>query len=238
MTKEDMVLAREIAYNLSIPIEFGPEEELGDIEDDLVIDVIAGVDVPVEVFHGITKMVVVPNKGNFVVKIPFNGYHCEEESYIEDEDRYEYVNCFRPYLNANDEDGWDYCRDELNKYRAAVKAGFGDIIAEVGFVGYYSDCPIYWQEKVIPYEVGHSRFHPSADSLSKSHNVKFRYKSCTEDWRAMVIETYGIDYWESFVDWVDETGLEILEDMHTGNFGYRMDGRPVLFDISGWRDDF
>lgn len=82
-------------------------------------------------------------------------------------------------------------------------------------------------------------FHPtpSENSLTRAKNLDSDYRYCDMDWRAMVIELYGEDFLRSFIDWYrNDNSNHILDDMHGGNYGYRMDGAPIILDCAGFRD--
>lgn len=230
MTTEDRIMAIKIASACNVPCDFGVDEE--DNYNDWDFRVIDEED-NYDFFNGVSKLVIVPDEFSFVVKIPFNGhYEWDEES---EEEK------FYSFENACDEAPDDYCMDEYNKYLSLKKAGFADIAAETTIICNIDGRNFYAQEKVLSYYEGKTRSHPSKESYEKATSLERKYQvGFTDDWVAAVIETYGEEFWKKFLDWNESqcSRDSVLTDMHTGNYGYRMDGRPVIFDISGWRDNF
>lgn len=188
--------------------------------------------------NGITKAVIIPNEFNFVVKIPFNcikyyEWNEEDQEYTDDE----YFEMFR-YADAPDQT--DYCWDELIKINKAYDAGFGDLFPATAFVKEEKNgTRCYIQEKVRTFS--EVRFKGGAPVVSEKSRTTARsmdnyYCTCDVEWRAAVVEFYGEAFWKSFVDWDSINCIGILTDMHSNNYGYTMDGRPIILDVSGYRE--
>ena len=236
-SKEIIEQARAIAEQLYVPEKFGCDQNCEfdsyDLHDQLTR-------LKMGSFHiekGITKAVIIFDSLPYVIKIPFNGmWNCE---YDYDEETGEYIECdayFIYFSHARALDISDYCWNELDKVIMAHDCGYGCFLPDTAVVYENNGQRFYIQEKVRPaYE--HS-FTPttSKDSRDRAASLTDEYRICNEDWRAAAIESYGEAILVSFIDWNDAGALGYLDDMHSGNYGYRFDGTPVLFDVSGFRD--
>lgn len=235
----DMMTARRIAENIHIPSDFGLDGESNEIFEfgNFTFDLKDFGDFRVD--NGISKAVIIFDDLPFVVKVPLRGTYYREEFYNEEADEYEYSDeyNFNEYRGACDYDYSDYCFDELQKTQLVIEAGFGKIVPEMEWVCFKDGSSVYVQEKVLPFSTGKNKYsNPTADSVQKAKDMDDKYGYCALDWRASVIDFYGEDFWKSFVDWERDNDYDILSDMHSGNYGYRLDGTPVIFDIAGYRD--
>lgn len=189
-----------------------------------------------EVANGATKGVLIFDDLPFVIKFPFLGMRY----YDYDKEDQGYDDCYyvEEFKGADCEEHNNYCQCELERADAMVEAGFGEFVAKtellyVNEFGY----KFYIQEKVRTYgDCYDPKTQPSEESRRKSASMDRSYKYCSEDWRAFVIDTYGEEKWMKFVDWTRLKDISLFNDMHSGNFGYRYDGTPVLLDISGFND--
>lgn len=239
-TKTDFLYAEKIIDGLNIPAHFGVDgsEDEFDGWNDLdaqVRDINIG-DFTID--NGISKAVIVPADFNFVVKIPFNGikyYEWDDEA-----DEYSGDEYFEFFCHAEAPDQSDYCWDEQIKIEKACDAGFGDLFPETAFVKEHDGTRCYIQEKVRTFKQAMQCGRVptvSENSRTKAKDMDSYYSSCSWEWRAAVIEFYGEEYWKSFVNWDSINCIGILTDMHINNYGYNMDGRPVILDVSGFRED-
>lgn len=237
-SKEIIEQARAIAEQLYVPEKFGCDQD-SEFDSRDLYDQLARLNMgSFHIENGITKAVIIFDSLPYVIKIPFNGMW--EYDYDYDEENDEYIECdanFIYFSNAHALDTSDYCWDELDKITAAYDYGYGCFFPEAAVV--YEDNKgfrFYIQEKVRP--ACERNFTPttSKESYDKAANLAIGYRICSEDWRAAAIENYGESILISFIDWNDVGARGYLEDMHSGNYGYRFDGTPVLFDVSGFRD--
>ena len=234
-SEKDILTARKIAQSIKVPHEFGREEYDGyfDLEpfyeqvEDLTKDY-----GDCYLHYGISKLVFIFDNLPFVIKVPFNGYwYSYEDPDTRQEERY-----FEPFeCECNDSYG-DYCAIETEVIQDAQHFGFGAIMADEMCIGDYNFHPFYIQEKVKSARVEIPRT-PSEDSLKKAKELDNLYQICADVWRALAIESYGEIFWKRFIEWADTHATGILEDMHSGNYGYRYDGTPVMFDVSGFNED-
>ena len=115
---------------------------------------------------------------------------------------------------------------------AMKEEGFGELASEMECIGTYGDHSFYIQEKVQPFD--YSDIEGTEESLKKARSMKGRYYCGNSEWRAVVIDNYGEEFWMRFIDWAEGRSLAFLRDMHSGNIGYRFDGTPVILDLAGF----
>ena len=238
LTFEDFDVATGIVKQLNIPERFGYNidddhfysEELQEQLDKINI-------CPCCIDSGITKAVIIPDNYNFVIKIPFNGYWYYS---FKDEDDDEGEETFESFYRAEAPDNTDYCWDELIKILDAQEAGFGELFPQTALLFEQSGMRFYIQEKVRTSRQFKST--PSAESMERASTIDNKFKKCDQTWRATVFDVYGEGYWKSFINWDYNNTLQndtssMLSDMHRGNYGYNMEGAPVILDVAGYRED-
>lgn len=221
---EDIERARRIVSTLTLPERFGEDDTITyDIErqlDDVV-------DEDFFVASGVSKAVIVVDSLPFVIKIPFNGYWDFD---YEDEDG---SPAFYEFTGASEYRPDDYCEYELEKTESLKDSGYGVFVPDMEYLCDADGYAVYIQMKVQPlYEV-RSTMKPSRESLAKAKNYSLSF---IKEWIALAIDFYGEEFWNSFIQWATENEPDVLTDMHTANYGLDFDGRPVLFDISGFRN--
>lgn len=230
-TRWDIDTAIEIVKNINLPWDLGCDEDgyfYTDTIEDQLIDCGYKSD-DFNISYGISKAVIIFKDLSFVIKIPFHGkwydaWDSEYEEYYSDFDRFE---C------ANSTNGDDYCEAEVNAIDLMIHFGFEEIVAYEICLGEFNGTVFYIQEKVKDSHTS-NHYKPSEDSLTRAREIGIDYEYCDADWRACVIELYGETYWTSFVNWAINGHNYILNDMHSGNYGYDYEGKPVLFDVSGY----
>ena len=62
------------------------------------------------------------------------------------------------------------------------------------------------------------------------------HKFGNDEWRAAIVECYGEEFWANFIEWDKVNDMDMLTDMRYDNYGYDMSGRPIILDVSGFRD--
>ena len=232
---EDVARALVYISSLSIPEQFGIEDdncedEVNDTER-LIIQLFDAGCKKFNVFHGVSKAVIVVEDLPFVIKIPYNGmwypdYDAGEGVYFAD---FIYATLNRPD---------DYCWREMCDAQKIKEAGFGALVPAMMDIGEYGGRRFYLQEKVIPFddEEAPERY-TSKESRNKERELSKFYNIGNPLWRAAIIEKYGEDFLEKFVSWAKTYNEgEVLIDLHERNFGFKMDGSPVIFDIGGFDD--
>lgn len=221
---------------IHIPWDFGVGEGLEEDQDALdVFNHLLDVRPDLNLFHGISKAVIVSPTLSVVIKIPFRG----EWFYAQDEDEQD---VFEQFCGARANNGFDYCEDEISRYEDAADVGVQNFFAQTllfDTINYETyEWPIYVQEKVQCQENIFLEKIPSAISRSKvlswSAALEIRDTQPWRTWLANAIDFYGEERVGLFLSFL-ECNPEISSDLHWGNCGYRDDGSAVLIDYSGYR---
>ena len=179
--------------------------------------------------NGVSKAVLISKEVNSVLKVPFLGmwydnYNNETEEYDE------YWQDFHGVPDG------DYCMREVEIYEAAEEAGIEMFFAKTELFGWL-DCglPVYKQTKVIPLnEINRSEIRqPSKKSISKVKEL-YNYNMLDMQWKALALDYYGEELLQKFFNFIGNEFPACGNDMHMGNYGYTLDGKPVLLDYSGY----
>lgn len=180
-------------------------------------------------YFGMSKIVITsPLLNNIVIKIPFNG--CFEEGY------YDYYD-WTPFEWASGSDNADYCLTEFEKYKKLKTYGLDCFVAKTLFYKKINNVRIFLQEYVIPESNSCSIHIPSKKSQGIAYRWKDEGKICIDiNWIANCLDKYGKSKVERFLNYCDNIDLDILEDIHKGNFGYRRNGTPCLLDFSSFNN--
>ena len=159
--------------------------------------------------HGVSKMAIIDKDSTYVLKIPFN---------------------------VEWDVAWDYCALEAEIYETLEDAGFGCFLARTKF---YNKCSSGWmtvQERC--YHIGEKRSsEETREALEVFKNREYNYIGMIMpmDLFGSFVEAYGLDLTLKFIQFCRESDYNILDDLHSGNYGYRADGTPCIIDFSGWR---
>lgn len=210
-------------------------------------------------FHGASKLVLALPELKVAIKIPFTGEFLEPEDRNGEydfcdgcekscccdmccpnrEERYAIrEDCeedFDPFCGAGDYE-WDYCGLELEYYTQIMEYGFAKFYAETAFLGTTQNgFPCYIQEWCESYD--DSDADTSSSERSRSHVQELKtndnYRSYFyDDWVALAVERYGEELVDAFLLKFLREHSEYVGDMHSGNFGFRADGSPVIIDFS------
>ena len=166
--------------------------------------------------NGVTKLVIIPENEDFVIKIPLSGI-CEE-------DEFEYFSGV---------DSGDYCLEEATNYKVAKDFCVERFFAKTEYIGSVHGHPIYKQERVA------TIFEDSKDS--RHYHRKDTRDRCSK----LGVNCFHACWIEDFLKYYTEEDLIRLDsfltdycigDLHGGNLGYYEDGRPVIFDYSDFHD--
>lgn len=221
---EDIEAARKIVSALDLPENIGEDEEIEYVIERQLENVI---EEDYYVTSGVSKVVIVIESLPFVIKIPFNGYWHDYDCGDEEEiDR-----GFEHFTGANEIFPDDYCFDELQKTLMIEERGFGMFAPHMELLCTIDDRSFYIQGRAQPLCDSKRNITPSVDSMQKAKNYCLSF---VDEWIALAIDYYGEEIWNEFVQWGTENHL--FGDMHTANYGIDMAGRPVIFDISGFRE--
>ena len=178
--------------------------------------------------HGVSKMAIIDKDSTYVLKIPFNvewnaAWDCENETY-------DYDNAYANYFDC------DYCALEAEIYEIFKDAGFGCFLARTKF---YDECSSGWmtvQERC--YHIGERRSSKETrEALKVFKSKEYDYIGITMpiDLFGSFVEAYGLDLTLKFIQFCRENDYNILDDLHSGNYGYRADGTPCIIDFSSWK---
>ena len=235
----DRKIATEIVGHLEIPRDFGLDEYGGGFifgEDDYILYRLHSYfpDIQFELITGCSKAVIISDELPFVIKIPFNGVWYEKERYDEESEPEYYFDYF--HFNKNNEPT-DYCEIELHNTIKAKVEGFREFFPDINYLGRFGDTRFYIQEKVQNIKM--CPFKLSNDGLTWARSIgadkdQWDYFICNEEWRAAVYDLYGKEKLFQLVDWAVFNKLEWLNDLHSGNYGFSMDGKPIILDVSGF----
>lgn len=158
-------------------------------------------------FYGATKLVIVDEDNDWVLKIPF----CDKSR--------------------------DYCAVEAENYKKAVEAGVEESFAACYFLMEYEGAPCYIMEKVNcdSEEVESDFYEKSSDKLKEEMEEEEIYSYLGSlDGSEMVEELIGFYYNSSILEKLFSfLSTNDINDVHTGNVGYRGD-QLVLVDYSGF----
>lgn len=192
--------------------------------------------------YGATKIVFVPNRYNFVIKIPLN---CGGE-FLYDGDNI--AGCYvdrilYPYERADSEGNWDYCKVEEKLYRKAKENK-----VEKFFAGTYffknikvneEIYPIYISEKVeqnngILYDTYHSN-EEECNKMYKHYkaNTKYECWGVSDEALLLLSKKYRESEIWRLLEFVRNFGIT---DLTNRNCGFTSDGRLVILDYSGYNE--
>ena len=167
--------------------------------------------------YGATKGVIVFKELGFVIKIPF-GASSEDAFY-----------------GADCDNGWDYCRAEVNKYEFAYQNDLDQCFAETRPIADIDGYPIYIQEFAIMFDKdnGASSNHTKDDmekiaDLCEDNN----YECFNTSWLSDVFNFFGEKVFYQLMNFISDVDIN---DLHNGNIGY-IGMRPVLVDYSSYND--
>lgn len=215
---------------LPLPENFGIDE-LYDEPNDLLLfkNKLHEVDKKAIIFFGLTKMVISsPQLNGVVIKIPFNGRYV---SY--DEKPY-----WMPFKWADASDCSDYCLAEWEKYNKLKKYRLNCFVAKTFYYKQIMGVRIFIQEQVIPLDEFYKiPIIPSKNSQKLAKQWWRESKIDVDpDWMANCLDLYGQAKVKKFLHYCEDIDPDILEDVHSGNIGYRTNGTPVILDYSNYLD--
>lgn len=175
----------------------------------------------VEFKTGVTKLVIVPNNEDFVLKIPFDGTAYRGKFYL--------------FCGAADlEEGKDYCRAEELHYKEAKAWDLDFLFAETVQISEINGVPIYRQPKCELFEVELLSQRPTEETQTTVEKActTYDYRCFNEDWLAEVVMRYGVEVLHNLLSFLN---YEDIIDLHDNNIGF-LNGKPVLFDYASFDD--
>ena len=199
-------------------------------------------------FHyeaGASKLVLIPDEYDFVIKIPFTGAYAEVGEYYDDEQG-EWVTsedggCYEDFYGSSDDSGCNYCAAECEIYEEAKDNGFEQLLLKIEKVGEFNGTPVYIQPKVKSFTyTGNTEKYSSNKSKEIVKEEKSKRKkdfgiticSFPTDWSASCLDILGsIDELNRFFEFLNEKS----GDLHSNNIGY-CNGKPCIIDYAGFWD--
>lgn len=180
--------------------------------------------------HGISKLVIIsPNFGDAVIKIPFNGIY-EEDSETGELQWYD-------FQWAAGSDPNDYCLTEYEKYHRLKNYGLDCFVAKILYYKKINGIRVFLQEQVTPENELCTSYIPSLQSKTLAEKWRDEGKiSINSTWIANCLDKYGESKVKRFLYFCENIDLDILEDAHCGNYGYRKNGTPAILDYSNYQD--
>lgn len=202
---------------------------------------IAGIPVEEEFDYdtGATKCVIIPEKGDFVIKIPFNGCVCSCSNC----DVKDILNCDRPccpyrnFTHGGGTYGDDYCALELERYELIRRKypEFIDFFLPLEKIMEVKHYPIYIQPKCTIFDYDDT-VKSSESSLSKVRSKEAMNISAPEEWLAICMENLNedIDKYNRFITMLKETNIS--GDLHSKNLGF-YNNHAIILDYAGFYDN-
>lgn len=219
----------EIKYILDGLADCCFEELCNENSEALIYDAVAN---DYEEFDvGATKIVLIPEHENYVVKIPFSHSLCELREWNDELEEYEYKEYYEEFICAPYGGKWDYCHSEIQVYQMAQEHNVAQYFLPLQHIGDVDGHPIYVQEKVEMYDYYATKSHSRDDEDSAYNSCQSRNLDMFNvSWCTDFILTYGIDAFADLDDFFNVIGLT---DLHSGNIGY-YHGVPVIVDYAGF----
>lgn len=186
---------------------------------------------------GITKIVLIPEDKDYVIKIPITKIAYREFFY----DNGEY---HKGKFVIKDNVGGDYCKKEEEIYNS-IDEEVKKMFAETKFLIEVNKLPIYIQEK-IDFSFDNKCFNPDIFPSDRKSDMDIRTIVNSElsskginnlgrlntEFCYDVMMNYGID---SFLLLIREINFWKIEDLHELNIGYK-NYKPMIFDYSGFEE--
>lgn len=215
-----------------LPKKFGiveyEEENSEPINFSIIKNAVFDIDPFAQVSFGASKLVIIsPKLDGVVIKIPFNGW------YTENVDTGELSWTYFYWATGSDES--DYCLAEYEKFQKLKTYGLSCFVAKTLFYKKIDNFRIFLQEVVTPEEDIFEEYHPS----QKSQKIADEWRKqgmffIDSKWIANCLDKYGESKVKRFLFYCTNIDPDILEDAHSGNYGYRENETPALLDYSNF----
>lgn len=172
---------------------------------------------------GATKLVLIAEELDYVIKIPFNGAN-------------NWAVGFQDFYGLP-EGVYDYCQYEQELYDKAFFAGVREMFLPLIFVDRIKTIPVYIQEKVSCFYAPRTYSKNSEEYLKEklkrnegylSHKIPF-------NWIAQVMDFLGsVEKFENFMNFIKKEHIDL--DLHVNNVGF-INGRPIILDYGGYFEE-
>lgn len=185
--------------------------------------------------YGASKLVIIPEHEDYVIKIPFNCVYNEDYTALDDKQE-EWLYFQNAYYCRQEVYGWDYCEAEVEYYEEAADWGVEKYFAETRYIGDCHGWPIYIQPKCEAMEDtrrSHSHTLEEYDSIQEKADSVNQHGIRDRDFLCDLFKDAGVDTVSLLFQFIDE----MLNDLHSGNYGY-FEGTTdaCLLDYAGWGD--
>ena len=186
--------------------------------------------------YGASKLVIIPEHEDYVIKIPFNCVYNEVHTAL-DEYEEEWLYFQNAYYCRKEEYGWDYCEAEVEYYKEAADWGVEKYFAETRYIGDCHGWPIYVQPKCEAMENSrgsHSHTREEYDSIREKADSVDQHGIRDRDFLCDLFKDADVDTVSLLFQFIDE----MLNDLHSGNYGY-FEGTTdaCLLDYAGWNEE-
>jgi hypothetical protein len=181
--------------------------------------------------EGASKLVIIPDNADYVIKIPYTGRR------YWDYENEEYIHSKFTFANNTDEYFWDYCLTETLLWRIAKNENVNQIFAKERIIGAINKHPIYIQQRAEVY--GYSDKYDSASDDERQKTIKHceqKHFNIFEDellsWQTDALEYYGEKKFDKIMSFIKKYEIG---DLHDSNLGY-IGEKPIILDYSDFWD--
>lgn len=170
-------------------------------------------------FFGASKVCIIPEGADYVIKIPFNStwYDTSEE--------------YEDFCNAcgDDRHFWDYCFAEVLCYNEAKREKVNKMFCKPRLLGCVDDYPIYIQQRAVTYyDLKGEETVDARTPKTRDYCQKKGFSCFNSIWIADALEYYGQKGFNRMMSFIKSYGIG---DLHDENIGY-IGRQPVLIDYS------
>lgn len=188
---------------------------------------------------GASKLVLIFDYKNFVLKIPFMGYDSEDYDQWEIEDYgedYEYSSYCR-FAEADSENGWDYCEMEAKLYEEAKTYGVSVFFLETKKIFEVNGFPIYIQPFMSgdldsDYEWDDTKSSVSNMNITRKITRDQFVLNMSAHWASKAVSQYGLKKFKKLLNFIEDFDIE---DLHSSNIGYMKNGNCRIIDYCGFK---
>ena len=165
---------------------------------------------------GASKLVIIPENCDYVIKIPFNGSYDSFEG------------CYTEFSQ-------NYCETEIDLYEKIISENpvFAQFFLPLIKVEEFKKYNIYIQEKCHSYiDTDEKERQSSYSKESLTRAFEFQKHPLPLDWIAAVFENLKDEtLFEEFIHVLEK--YDITQDLHRGNIGYYKN-KPIILDYAGF----
>jgi hypothetical protein len=221
----DNIFPLPSCFGVQLDNPMGDDEPVGfsDIQE-----IVGMIDPDANIYYGMSKLVIIsPRVGNVVIKIPFNGFFTYYNS----------IEQWVPFTWATGTDSSDYCLAEYEKYERLKTYELECFVAKTMFYKKICGVRVFLQERVMTTLDSWKSPQPSQRSSKIADQWYNEGKFYIDpEWIANCLDFYGQSKVKRFLHYCSNIDLDILADVHSGNFGYRNGETPVIIDYSNFSD--